>query len=339
MSSQVFNWLLEPGVHVGSDLSRGHNQQYNQHLVGVVRRKEALLLSGAGIMGRNQGRTRRIPMINPYSVIASLRAAVSFIRKLGHLGGRILYHHPDMWDNSLYAHSFARSIRSTSHSLYHSRWLNGSLTNYYGCFFEFITYLYEYREIKSKERRITFMGIFIRMLIHTCFMVPTEKSWEMHFKENVRTWKALVFLRHFKYYYRIPSVVVTMNPEDRIGIVSEGGRVGVPVVSTVDTDGTFNCVTYPLLSNDDSFILCIFIFNVLNSAYDIGRGQRYEEKFVNLRDSQRRKRLFARLRAIDETYMFRNDENHYRFSTRLARAGGTTTLPMYIRKKTRHGLF
>src|SRR5690606_39294335 len=59
------------------------------------------------------------------------------------------------------------------------------------------------------------------------------------------------------------------------------GILGIPVVSTVDTNGDFFSVTYPLLSNDDSYMFAFFYFSLFMNIYDLGRVERYRSTLMS----------------------------------------------------------
>lgn len=275
MNNKLVQNLIDLGVHIGTDLSRGYNRQYNEYIISIIPYREKdfqLSINPRSVFDR--GRTRRIPIIDLSKSIFFLKRAVSFIRGVSMNMGKLLLYHPTLSEHTNFLLVFARLVNRHKHAFLHRPWQYGTLTNYYFCFYTMIKALYDYDTLK-RRKKISFIGLFSRLLVYSYLNIPRDYTVEEHIQSSLKFWRAIVFLRYFRVFYAIPDVLITLNPTGAVGAIEESGQLGIPVVSTVDTNGDFFPVTYPLLSNDDSFSIAIYYFILFMNVYESGRVERY----------------------------------------------------------------
>ncbi len=277
-NKQLVQHLLDLGVHIGTDLSYGYNRQYNEYLIGVFPYKELSLKQIK--QHNNYRRIRKIPIIDLYKALFFLKRAVSFIRSVSLSMGKLLFYHPTLYENKTFLYIFARLVNKQKHAFLHRPWRYGTLTNYFFCFYTLIEELYDYESLKLRKK-ISFMGLFLRLMVYSFMKVPRDNTIRAHIRYVLKFWRAVIFLRFFKIFYTLPDVLITLNPMGAIGAIDECGILGIPVVSTVDTNGDFFSVTYPLLSNDDSYTIAFFYFSLFMNIYDLGRVERYRSTLMS----------------------------------------------------------
>src|SRR5690606_29907394 len=277
-NKQLVQHLLDLGVHIGTDLSHGYNRQYNEYLIGVFPYKERTLEQ---IKQQNVNlRIRKIPIIDLYKTLFFLKRAVSFIRGVSISMCKLLFYHPTLYENPTFLFIFARLVSKQKHAFLHRPWRYGTLTNYFFCFYTLIEELHDYETLK-RRKKISFTGLFLRLLVYSFLKVPRDNTVRAHIRYTFKYWRAVIFLRYFKIFYALPDVLITLNPTGALGAIDECGILGIPVISTVDTNGDFFAVTYPLLSNDDSYAIAFFYFSLFMNIYDLGRIQRYRSNIMN----------------------------------------------------------
>lgn len=284
----IVTHLIELGAHIGTDMSYKYNTLYNMHLIGIYKTLEATEMFTLPMYNNIRQlwkRIRKLPIIDLGHSIYFLRAAVLYIRVLGEQQGRLLIQHTTICEATVYQYKETNStlwylnayisiFKKYQHAFAYLPWRAGMLSNYYGCCF---TILMEFLPIRVGEQHdspLSFIGLFLRLLVTECFIIPPHKSAHEHHIWLGKAWRLLAFFRYFMEYYFIPDTVVCVNPTGRIGIVHESKRLGIPAIMPTDTDQIFEC-TYPLLSNDDSMPLSLFYFQLIINAYELGRIARY----------------------------------------------------------------
>jgi ribosomal protein S2 len=71
-----------------------------------------------------------------------------------------------------------------------------------------------------------------------------------------------------------------MGPDNNSVAALEASSRQIPVIATIDTNSDFNeCVSYPIPSNDDSYLICVFYFQLFVNSFLLGKSLKTNKLF------------------------------------------------------------
>jgi len=298
--------LVHLGAHFG-DTVHGHNFYTEPYVIGV----------------RNG-----YYIIDISKTILMLRSALRFIRNTSFLGGRtVMYYHTGFQFEilTIFLQNLSKLLPL---SFLYQRWIPGAISNYYSCFYDLLNEVQDLNWI-DERRRVSFLSMFLRILYFTTIDLPVDTTVEDQYILSLSYWRAIVFIRHFKNYYGLPDSAVCVDASYSTKICQEFSSIGIPVVAPLNTRSNLWYVSYPVMSNNSSVLLCLFYFSIFSSAIREGRRLKYtnfarrsvpnEQKACN--DSFLKERLSltthrnSRKRDISPRYSIKR--GHQSFSERV----------------------
>jgi len=253
--------LIHLGVHFGDTVS-GNNFFTEPYVIGVRNGYYIIDLS---------------------KTIFMLRLAMRFIRKVSSLGGRtVMYYHTGFKYQilTIFLHKLSKLF---SLSILYQRWIPGAISNYYICFYDLLNEVQDLNWIDARKR-ISFMSLFFRILYFTVIDLPVDTTIEEQYVKSLSYWRAIVFLRYFNSYYSLPDSAVCVDASYSTKICHEFCSVGIPVTSPLNTRSNLQFVSYPIISNNSSALLCLFYFSIFSSTIRDGRRSEYVNTFIDSSD-------------------------------------------------------
>lgn len=244
--------LIELGAHFG-DTIHGNNFSTESYVVGT---------------------RRGYYIIDTSKTILLLRFAVRFLKNVSEIGGRtaMYYYNGHQLDIiPVFLHHLSKLFPLCV--LYH-KWIPGSISNYYSSFYDLINELQDLNWIDAR-RGVSFMSLFFRILYFTAVDIPIDTTLEEQYRRSLSYWKAAVFMRHFKSYYCLPDGVICVDAPYSSRVCQEFASLGIPVVAPANTRSDLTYLSYPIISNTSSALLCLFYFSIFSSAVREGRRSHY----------------------------------------------------------------
>ncbi|MDP6940471.1 MAG: 30S ribosomal protein S2 [Planctomycetota bacterium] len=136
------------------------------------------------------------------------------------------------------------------------RWIGGTLTN-----FEVIGSRLAYLEDLEKKESEGYLDTI------------TSKEAARFGREKRKVWRNLHGIRDM---FRLPGVLVVVDPKTERNAVREARRMGIPVIGIVDTDGDPDICDIVIPANDDAIRSVALVFDKLVKAVEDGKQLRTE---------------------------------------------------------------
>lgn len=253
--------LMELGVHIG------HH-------------KDSLTcFSSNYVVGIRNGRA----IIDLNLTLYYLRYALWFIKKLGALGGHLLFHNSCIDSFPLVVRMFLVHVVSIKHgfSLAETKWQYGQLSNFYYQAVNLIKELNfnlpkKYFRTYRLTHSLSLVQLLYKIMFYTVFKKSEGQTWRLHFFKMLKFWR---FLHQFKYYNNFrqyPDALVFICPNNKTAAAREASARYLPVVSLIDTNSMHGVWTsYPIPSNDDSYMTTLFYFLIFIDSYLHGRTSHF----------------------------------------------------------------
>ncbi|MCM8764842.1 MAG: 30S ribosomal protein S2, partial [Candidatus Omnitrophica bacterium] len=113
----------------------------------------------------------------------------------------------------------------------------------------------------------------------------TKKEASIILKEKQELLKKFSGIRHMK---SLPGIMVIIDVRKEINTVSEGKKLGIPIVGIVDTNGNPELADYPIPANDDGLKSIQLILTKLAEAIKEAQSEEeiVEEKQENLKEGE-----------------------------------------------------
>ncbi len=119
------------------------------------------------------------------------------------------------------------------------------------------------------------MSIFFRVLYFTTLDIPIDTTLEEQYNKSISYWRAATFIRYFRSYYCLPDNAICVDAPYRSRVCQEFSSLGIPVVAPVNTRSDLLFISYPIVYNNSSTLLCLFYFSLFGSAVRDGRRSSY----------------------------------------------------------------
>ncbi|MED5329781.1 MAG: 30S ribosomal protein S2 [Planctomycetota bacterium] len=195
------------------------------------------------LMGRFiHGKRNRIHIINLVHTLRGMAQATHFLREVAQTGRQIVYVCTKRQMKGLLRQEADRAEMPWVTE----RWLGGTLTNF-----------------KTVRSRLSRLEELEAMEEAGEFDLMSKKAVSRLSRESRRITKNLGGLRNLS---RIPGAIVVIDPKREHIAIAEANRVGVPVVSLLDTDCDPGPVDIPIPANDDSIRAVTMLLTELTDA-------------------------------------------------------------------------
>ncbi|MCH2112063.1 MAG: 30S ribosomal protein S2 [Planctomycetes bacterium] len=143
------------------------------------------------------------------------------------------------------------------------RWIGGTLTNY-----EVIGSRIAYLDDLEKKEKEGYLDTL------------TSKEASRFIREKRKVWRNLHGIRDM---FRLPGVMVVVDPRTERNAIAEAKRMGIPVIGIVDTDGDPDLCDLVIPANDDAIRSVALILAKLATAVQAGKEMR-AERGVEVKD-------------------------------------------------------
>ncbi|MCC6290884.1 30S ribosomal protein S2 [Candidatus Nomurabacteria bacterium] len=193
-------------------------------------------------------------VIDLEQTVGQLERASAFIRGLAMEGKEIL-----LVGNKIEAMNIVRQAAESLDVPYvASRWLGGTFTNWP----QIKSRIDRMHELKDKRDKGE-------------LSVYTKKEQLLFSREISRLERYLLSLSNMT---KLPAAVVVIDPMQEAIVVSEAGKVKVPVVALAGSDCNLAGVNYPVVANDSNVKSIQFFVDKMVEAYRAGQSDAREAK-------------------------------------------------------------
>ncbi len=205
------------------------------------------------------GRKNQIHIIDLKETLRGLIKATTFLHRLTAEGHQVLFVGTKRQAQSV----VAECARRVSMPFVNERWLGGTLTN-------FTTVRLRLGRLAELEQ-IEKQGIVAGM---------SKKAMASLMRERRKIFRNLDGIRHME---KLPGALVVVDTNKEHNAVKEASKLGIPVVSILDTDCDPNKIDIPIPGNDDSMRSVQILLNRLTDSVASGltaysQWQQEEEK-------------------------------------------------------------
>lgn len=174
------------------------------------------------------GRKKNVYIIDLEKTVKNLQEAQEFVRKVARQGEKILFVSTKRQARDV----IKEAAEYCSMPYVVDRWIGGMLTN----FSTIKERIKEYVRLKEKYEKGEFSDL-------------TKKEaalLEKKIKKMANNYAGVVSLEE------LPGCLFIVDPKREITAVKEANRLGIPIVSLIDTDGDPDVIDYPIPGNDDA---------------------------------------------------------------------------------------
>ncbi|KAL0480656.1 ribosomal protein S2 [Acrasis kona] len=243
--------LMELGAHIGT-----HKSMINSGMASYV-------------VGTRKGQA----IIDLTATISQIRKAQGFMRDVGKRAGHVMFYHATLHRNSsMIQAAFMSMFGNRNLSLLTGKWKGGVLSNYHMQFTKVFEQLVQGDVYKVKTMNMTWL--IIRVLSKTNNPSDMDsKEFKAHMFSMRKFWRLLTLFKMYKICNRLPDVIVLVNPDRTLVPLHEANHLAIPIVGIVDTDHYYHNISYPIVCNDDSIMLSLFMFEMLTKAYEEGHSE------------------------------------------------------------------
>ncbi|MDF2698986.1 MAG: rpsB [Haloplasmataceae bacterium] len=256
MNLKVLNILYELGVHIG---------EVKQKIYPI---------NNFFILGfRNN-----LHIINLEITLFFLKKASLFLKSVGNKNSHLFFYYSNLHSlNRKIVGFFIYHIYKNNHSFVFNNWRHGLLSNFNVQALEILSDLFP--EKKKKNYNFNFTSLLFRLIFFTFQTKETGTDWFKHLKLIKKYWRFFSFYLFFKNLNIVPDVAIIINANKMISPVKECNSLRIPVIGPVDTDTNIRNFTYPIPSNDNSFLISAFYFLLFMNSYKKGYLSNYYYNF------------------------------------------------------------
>ena len=153
---------------------------------------------------------------------------------------------------------FVYHIYKNNHSFVFNTWKHGLLSNFNMQALDILFDLFP--EKKKTNYNFNFTSLLFRLIFFSFKTKEIGIDWFKHLKLIKKYWRFFTFYCFFKNLNVVPDVSIIINSNKMITPIKECNSLKIPVVGLVDTDTNIKYFTYPIPSNDNSFLISSFFF-------------------------------------------------------------------------------
>jgi ribosomal protein S2 len=254
MNLKLINVLYELGVHIGEQKQK-ISPINNFFVLGV----------------RNN-----LHIINLEITIFFLKKACFFLKSTGLKNNHLFFYYSNLHslDKKIISF-FIYHIYRNNHSFVFNAWKHGLLSNFNVQALDILLDLFP--EKKKVNYDFNFTLLLFRLIFFSFQTKETGVDWFRHLKIIKKYWRFFAYYLFFKNLNVVPDVAIIINSNKMITPVKECSSLKIPVIGPVDTDIKINYFTYPVPSNDNSFLIAAFYFILFMNSYKKGYIESYSD--------------------------------------------------------------
>jgi small subunit ribosomal protein S2 len=247
MNLNLLNIFYELGVHIGEAKQKVYSN--NGFFISGVR--------------------NNLHIINLEITIFFTRKASLFMKSVGYKNNYLFFYYSNLYSlDKKIVSFFIYHIYKNNHSFVFNVWRHGLLSNFNVQALNILSDLFP--EKKKKNYDFNFTSLLFRLIFFSFQTKETGVDWFKHLKLIKKFWRFFTFYCFFKNLNIIPDVSIIINSNRMITPVKECNSLKIPVVGLVDTDVNIKYFTYPIPSNDNSFLISSFFFILFMNSYKKG---------------------------------------------------------------------
>jgi len=252
MNSYFNNLLLQIGVHIGEFT----NKIYPINSFFIL------------------GKRNHLHIIDIQITIFFLKKACFFIQSLGIKNSNLFFYYTNIASlDKRIVSFFIYHLYKNNHSFIFNSWRHGLFSNFYTQALDILIDLFP--EKRESNYNFRFTTILLKMIFFSLQTREVGTKWYTHLKNIIKYWRFFSFYSFFKNLNILPEVAIIMNSNNVLSPVKECSFLKIPVVGLVDTNTISNYFSYPIPSNDDSFIIAVFFFILFINCYKKGQLKNY----------------------------------------------------------------
>ena len=250
MNFKLLNIFYELGVHIGEKKNKlfSHN---NYFVVGI----------------RNN-----LSIIDLDSTLFTVKKACFFLKALGSRNAHLFFHYTNLYSlDKKIVSFFIYHIYQNKHSFVFNNWKYGLLSNYSMHASDIISELFPEKKVKNTN----FTSLLFKLIFFTFEKQEKGIEWSKHLYSIKKFWRFFSFYSFYRNLNVLPDVSIIINSNKVITPIKESNSLKIPVVGLVDTDINSKYFTYPIFSNDNSFLIASFFFMLFINSYKAGNSISY----------------------------------------------------------------
>jgi len=252
MNLYLTNFLFELGVHIGEQKNKVYPM--NSFFISGVR--------------------NNLHIINLQVTIFFLKKACNFLKYLGSKNSYLFFYYTNISSlDKRIVSFFIYHLYKNNHSFVFNSWKHGLLSNFHMQALDILIDLFP--EKKGVKYYFSFTFLLFKMIFFSFQTREAGVRWYKHLKIINKYWRFFIFYCFFKNLNIIPEVAIIINSNKMITPVKECNSLKIPVVGAIDTDTRSKYFTYPIPSNDNSFIIAAFFFILFVNCYKKGQLNNY----------------------------------------------------------------
>jgi small subunit ribosomal protein S2 len=191
----------------------------------------------------------RVYIIDLEQTLSYLKRACEYVAELAEKGGTILF----VGTKRQAQQSILEAAQKSEMPYVNQRWLGGMLTNF-----------------ETVRKSVARLNELEKMEEQGQYSFFTKKEVLGLKIKREKLLKVLVGVRHMK---KLPDAIFVIDPKQEEIAVREARRLGIKVVSVIDTNCDPDVVDYPVPGNDDAIRAVKLICEVIGSAVEDGYGR------------------------------------------------------------------
>jgi ribosomal protein S2 len=247
MNLKLLNILYELGVHIGES------------------KEKVLPINNFFIIGHRNN----LHVINLEITLFFIKKASFFIKAVGNKKNNLFFYYSNLHSlNKKIISFFIYNIYKNNHSFIFNKWKHGLISNFNIQALDILADLFP--EKKGINYNFNFTFLLFRLIYFSFQTKESDFDWFKHLKLIKKYWRFFIYYSFFKNLNIIPDVAIIINSDRMITPVKECSSLKIPVVGSVDTDININYFTYPIPSNDNSFLISAFYFILFLNSYKKG---------------------------------------------------------------------
>ena len=194
------------------------------------------------------GKKNRIHIINLRETVKGMLRAFKFLKKCGEKGNTLLWVGTKRQAREIILHESER----TGMPYVVDRWLGGTLTN-----------------LHTIRKRISRLEELEQMEADGSIHTYSKKIIASFQRERRKIKRNLDGIRTM---YKVPQVIVVIDPRREFISVAEANRLRIPIISLIDTDSDPDNIDYPIPGNDDAMKSISLICSKLSEPTKFGNS-------------------------------------------------------------------
>jgi len=157
----------------------------------------------------------------------------------------------DIWKSKKTALSHARFLKQICLNDINNIWKNKKMLHFKYLFLK----LFYYINVKKKDP-------FFIDIEKTSF-----KDYDYINSKFLSYWRFVLYFKYFNNFFQIPDVLFSIFPDQNDLPLNEYSSINLVSIGLLDTNCRITNVHYPIISNDDSFIIVLFYFTLFSNIF------------------------------------------------------------------------